>query len=154
MLKPAGRITHVVTDTVMMTPRHSEEERRLVTERIEGFPNVDVLFSDRVVEGGGKDAVFEQKKKYKLKSGKDVVADVYIPAFAVFDRAEFLRSTEGALAPNGRVAVNKETLMSDKLFNVYAVGGCADNGEMSSIPKIEAQAACVQPQPEPYMPHH
>lgn len=40
------------------------------------------------------------------------------------------------------MAVDKTTLMSKKLWNLYAVG-CSDCGEMVNIPKIAGQAATV-----------
>ena len=142
MLKPGGKITHVVSDSAQfLSPRHSAAERKLVTDRVCGFSSCDVKFGEKVVNGG-KDAVFEKGKVYKLKSGATVTADVYIPSFAVFDRAQFLEGVDGALAMNGTVAVDKASLMSTKMFNLFAVG-CSDNGEMCSIPKIEAQAKSV-----------
>ena len=145
MLPPGGKITHVVTDpSRYLTDRHSEAERDLVTARVATFSNVTTMFGDRVVGGtaGLGEPIVEKGREYTLKSGKNVAADVYIPAFAVWDRAQFLSGTAGALAPNGSVAVDKASLMSAAMVNLYAVG-CSDNGEMCAQPKIEGQAATV-----------
>jgi NADH dehydrogenase FAD-containing subunit len=142
VLKPGATITHVVSDEALfLGARHSHRERKLVTDRIKSRPNVSLVFGEKVADGG-KSAIFEKGKEYTLQSGKKIKADVYIPAFASFDRAQFLSAIPGALAANGTVAVDTSSLMCKGAFNLYAVG-CSDCGEMASIPKITAQAASV-----------
>ena len=135
MLKPNATVTLVASGEKLLTPRHTERERDLITKRLKGTVGVKLMLGNRVTGDGASEAQVG-RKAWTLEKGGEVVADVFIPAWANWDRNGFL---DESLLKNGMVAVDKETMMSVTVKGLFAVG-CSDNGEMCAIPKVSGVA--------------
>jgi len=137
LLKQSAKVIHVASGKQLLTDQFSSRERKMLTDYAKNLDRLELVLEDRV--DGQSEAKVEKNASYQLKSGKTVIADVFIPSFASF-RTSFL--PEEAVNHKGEVKVDKKNLMSVAMPNMFAVG-CNDNGEMCAIPKINNQAVTV-----------
>jgi len=94
--------------------------------------NVEVITNDAVSEDG---PVLEMKT-FKLRSGKELRADLYIPAFQHGINGGFT----GLADDTGAIKVN-DFLQAEGNHKVFAVG--CSNKEFSAIPKVDGQSKTV-----------
>ena len=101
----------------------SNIDRALVTSAVRNAPGM-VLHNDRVVGDDYRTPVIE-KKTVRLKSGKTIEADVYLPSFATWNGDSYLSRSDGVLSENGMIIQDKRTLQSKAMPALFAVG-CGD----------------------------
>jgi pyruvate/2-oxoglutarate dehydrogenase complex dihydrolipoamide dehydrogenase (E3) component len=135
MIKPGAKVVHVVSGDLLLSDKFSQREREMLTNKVRTFPEVELVTGDRLE---GHAVASATKATYKLKSGREIVADVMIPSFAKF-QTDFLPPE---LKTKGGAVKVDSCLMSTEWKNVFAVG-CSDVNEHCAIPKILSQASTV-----------
>ena len=138
-----AKVHLIVSGEHVLGKNCSNSDRALLTSVVRSAPGM-VLHNDRVV-GDDYNIPSLDKKTVKLKSGKAIEADVYLPSFATWNGDSYLSNTDGVLAENGMIIQDKRTLQSKAMPALFAVG-CGNivlEEGFVGIPKIEAQAKTV-----------
>ena len=133
----------IVSGELVLGKNCSNIDRALVTSAVRNAPGM-VLHNDRVV-GDDYRTPSLKKKMVRLKSGKTIEADVYLPSFATWNGDSYLSRSDGVLSENGMIIQDKRTLQSKAMPALFAVG-CGDvvlEEGFVGMPKIEAQAKTV-----------
>ena len=133
-----AKIHIVMSEDTVLNDNYGQDDRKRVTTFIEKSKGVILHKNDRMVHDDFDQPSCEKNRKYILKSGKEINADVYLPCFAKWVAGNYLNNISGATKANGLVVVNHETLQSTVDPRIFAVG-CSDLMEKegwNGIPKI------------------
>eukprot|EP00942_MAST-04A_sp_MAST-4A-sp1_P003241 g3241.t1 len=142
-----AKIHIVMSEDTVLNDNYGQDDRKRVTTFIEKSKGVILHKNDRMVHDDFDQPSCEKNRKYILKSGKEINADVYLPCFAKWVAGNYLNNISGATKANGLVVVNHETLQSTVDPRIFAVG-CSDLMEKegwNGIPKIIPNSSTIHP---------
>jgi NADH dehydrogenase FAD-containing subunit len=133
-----AKIHIVMSKDTVLNDTYGNDDRSRITKFVENSEGVVLHKNDRMAHDGYDLPSCEKNCTYTLKSGKKIVADVYIPCFAKWVAKSYLQNIDGATKENGLVVVNHDSLQSKVNPRIFAVG-CSDLIEeegWNGIPKI------------------
>ena len=136
---PAGCKLTVVSSSEALIPTNPPAESARALAQLHKM-GVEVVLGDRV--SSHSETLLEKGATLTLKSGKEIKADVYVPAHTRGPRTQWIAPEMLDTAGNGGVAVNAH-LQSPSNPKVFAVGPCNSLGEPAMIMKYEAQCLLV-----------